>query len=195
MAKEKAQLKVKKKIWFPIVATSHFNNVEVGETFIAQPSALIGRNVSYNLGLLMNDSKSQNVKVTFKIKEIKDNRALTELVKYEIASGSLKRMVHKGKEKIDDSFKLKSRDGVNVRVKPFIVTKSAANRSILTALRKKSQELLADFLKRSDYEAFFQDIIRFKVQSIMKKELKKIYPLAQFQIRILEKLASQNTHS
>ena len=190
MAKEKLQAKIKRKIWFPVVATSHFNNVEIGETLVVQPSALVGRNLSTSLGLLTNDSKSQNVKVTFKVKEIKDNKALTELVKYEIASGSLKRMVHKGKEKIDDSFKLKTKDGVNVRIKPFIVTKAAAKRSILSALRKKTRELLADYLKKYDYEAFFQDIIRFKIQTIMKKELKKIYPLAQFQIRILEKLPS-----
>lgn len=187
---QKEIAKKKKKIWFSILGTKHFNNTEIGETLVSEPSSLVGKNISLNLGNLTNDVKLQNVKITFKIKEVKDSKALTEIVKYEVVQTSLKRMVHKGKNKIDDSFKLKTKDNVNVKIKPFIITKASTKKSILTSLNKKTRELITDVISKTDYETLLEDLIRYKIQNILKKELKKIYPLAQLQIRIFEKIPS-----
>tara|TARA_Y100000310_G_scaffold339088_1_gene430652 strand:- start:650 stop:1216 length:567 start_codon:yes stop_codon:yes gene_type:complete len=181
--------KRKKKRWFTIVATKYFNNTEIGETTATEPSLLIGKNVSVNLMNLTQDIKSQNTKITFKIKEVKDEKALTDLVKYEVVPSSVRRMVHKDKEKIDDSYKLTTKDNVNVKIKPFILTRSSAQKSVLTALRKKALETLTEQLRKTTYDAFLENLIRFRVQSSMRKELSKIYPLAHFHVRKLEKLA------
>lgn len=192
MATQKELLRKKKKRWLPIYSTKQFNNVEIGETLASEPSSLIGKNVSVSLMNLTQDIKSQNTKITFKITESKNDRFTTEIVRYELSQFSLKRMVHKDKDKIDDSFKATTKDNIKIRVKPFIVTKSSTKRSVLTSLKKKSQELLAEAIKKADYDTFMEDVIRFKVQSAIKRELSKIYPLTQFQIRRLEK-SSQNS--
>jgi ribosomal protein S3AE len=192
MATQKELLKKRKKRWVPIQATRHFNNVEIGETITVEPSALIGRNVSINLMNLTQDIKTQNTKIVFKIKEVKDNKLLTEIVRYELVPASLKRMVHKEKEKIDDSFLATTKDNVNLKIKPFMVTKSSTNRSVLTALRKKAREVLTETIKKTTYEVFMEEVIRFKVQNFTKRELSKIYPLTQFQIRKLERLVQKS---
>src|SRR3989344_3347769 len=171
MATQKEILKKKKKRWVSIISSSNFNNSEIGETITSEPSTLIGRNVAINLMNLTQDIKTQNTKIVFKIKEVKNDKLMTEIVKYELVPASLKRMIHKDKEKIDDSFKSTTKDGVEVRIKPFIVTKSSTNRSVLTALRHKTRELLKEAIKR---------------------ELSKIYPLTQFQIRKLERLIQKS---
>ncbi|MAG52857.1 MAG: hypothetical protein CMH62_02745 [Nanoarchaeota archaeon] len=180
----------KKKRWFTILSTSYFNNTEIGQTTVAESSSLIGKNVCISLMNLTQDIKAQNTKITFKIKEVKDEKALTELVKYEIVPSSLKRMVHKDKEKIDDSFKLKTKDNIDIKIKPFLVTKSSTKRSVLTSLRKKTIELLTNSIKNTTYEGVLENIIRFKIQSTLRKELTKVYPLSHFHIRKLEKLSS-----
>lgn len=192
MATQKEILKKKKKKWMSILSTSHFNNSEIGETITSEPSTLVGRNVAINLMNLTQDIKTQNTKIVFKIKEVKNDRLMTEIVRYELVPASLRRMVHKDKEKIDDSFKAKTKDEVEVRIKPFIVTKSSANRSVLTAIRHKTRELLTEAIKKATYDAFMEEIIRFKLQNTIKRELSKIYPLTQFQIRKLEKLVQRS---
>ena len=192
MATQKEILKKKKKKWMSILSTSHFNNSEIGETITSEPSTLVGRNVAINLMNLTQDIKTHNTKIVFKIKEVKNDRLMTEIVRYELVPASLRRMVHKDKEKIDDSFKAKTKDEVEVRIKPFIVTKSSANRSVLTAIRHKTRELLTEAIKKATYDAFMEEIIRFKLQNTIKRELSKIYPLTQFQIRKLEKLVQRS---
>lgn len=187
--------KGKKKKWIPILGTQYFNKAEIGETLVEETSKLIGRNVAANLGTLTNDSKLQNIKVTFKIKEVKNEKAETEVVKYEVISTNLKRMIHKGKEKVDDSFELETKDNIKVKIKPFMITRSSAKKTILTSLRKKTREMLIDILKKTDYESLMENIIRYRTQNYLKRELKKIYPLAQFQIRVLQKLPSKNIKS
>lgn len=186
----KDMLKKKRKKWYPIVSTSQFNNAEIGETIVDEPERLIGSNVFINLMNLTRDIKSQNTKVKFKIREFKDNKYFTDFVSYELIPSSLKRMVHKDKEKIDDSFELMTKDNVKVRVKPFIVTKSSTKKSVLTALRKRTLELLTENLKKTTYDIMLEHLVRFRLQSMLRKELTKIYPLAQFQIKKFEKIIS-----
>ena len=192
MATQKEILKKKKKRWVSIISSSNFNNSEIGETITSEPSTLIGRNVAINLMNLTQDIKTQNTKIVFKIKEVKNDKLMTEIVKYELVPASLKRMIHKYKEKIDDSFKVATKDGVEVRIKPFIVTKSSTNRSVLTALRHKTRELLTEAIKKATYDDFMEEVIRFKLQNVVKRELSKIYPLTQFQIRKLERLIQKS---
>lgn len=192
MATQKEILKKKKKKWISILASKEFNNMEVGETITAEPSTLVGRNVSINLMNLTQDIKTQNTKIIFKISEVKNDKAVTEIVKYELVPSSLKRMVHKDKEKIDDSFKVTTKDNVEVRIKPFTVTKSSTNRSVLTALRHKTRELLTEAIKKATYDVFMEEVIKFKIQNVIKRELSKIYPLTQFQIRKLERLVQRS---
>src|SRR3989338_8994124 len=181
MATQKEILKKKKKRWVSIISSSNFNNSEIGETITSEPSTLIGRNVAINLMNLTQDIKTQNTKIVFKIKEVKNDKLMTEIVKYELVPASLKRMIHKDKEKIDDSFKVATKDGVEVRIKPFIVTKSSTNRSVLT-----------EAIKKATYDDFMEEVIRFKLQNVVKRELSKIYPLTQFQIRKLERLIQKS---
>jgi ribosomal protein S3AE len=184
----KDMLKKKKKKWFTIVSTSQFNNAEIGETTTEEPSRFIGNIVSVNLMNLTQDMKSQNTKVKFKIREVKDDKLLTDFVGYELIPSSLKRMVHKDKEKIEDSFVLTTKDNVKVRIKPFLVTRSSTHKSVLTALRKKAKELLTDNLKKKTYSLFLEEIVRFRIQSMLRKELNKVFPITQFQIKTLKRL-------
>jgi len=86
----KQEIKGKKKHWYSILPTSNFRIQEIGETLTADPSRLIGKTVAVNGMDLMRDPKKQNIKVTFRITEIKDNKALTEIKSYQVLNSKQK---------------------------------------------------------------------------------------------------------
>ena len=179
--------KIKKKRWITILPTENFRIPEIGETFTAEPSKLVGKTVSVSLMELMKDPKRQNLKITFKIIEVKDNKALTEIKKYEMVPSSIKRLVRPGKSKLDASFKFTTKDKIKIIIKPVIITKSKTTNPVLAKLRKETESYLSNFITKADFAEVFGYVMGFKLQNQLKSHLKKIYPVSLCHIRILEK--------
>src|SRR3989338_9841714 len=96
--------KLKKKQWYPILAPKQFDNVVIGETLVAEPSAMIGKTLSHSLMNLTNDVRRQNVNIHFKIVEVEGDKAKTNITGYEIVPSSVKRFVRRNSEKMGTSF-------------------------------------------------------------------------------------------
>jgi len=71
-------------------------------------------------------------------------------------------------------------------IKPVIVLKGEAPRSVTTAIRVATIEGVKKRAGELDIIKFFQSILRQDIQKQMKAELKKIYPVTGFTIRIAE---------
>lgn len=183
----KQEVKGKKKHWYSILPTSQFRMQEIGETYTADPSKLVGKTVDVNAMDLMRDPKKQNVKITFRITEIRDNKALTEIQRYQILPSSIKRMMHQGKSKIDHSFKSETKDNIKVIAKPVIITRSKTSRAVLSKLRKNAEDFLKAAIKKENYQDTINSLLAAKLQSQLREHLKKIYPIAGCHIRIFEK--------
>jgi small subunit ribosomal protein S3Ae len=95
---------VKRKKWYTILASKEFNNVEIGELPASEADFLVGRNLPVSLSNVTNDIKKQNIRITFKITGVQDNKAITEAVAYELSPMQVKRLIRPDKSKIDDSF-------------------------------------------------------------------------------------------
>jgi ribosomal protein S3AE len=182
------EIKKKRKRWVTILPSPHFRVPEIGETLTSDPQTLIGKTSTVNLMDLTRDPKKQNLKITFKITEIKDNRALTEIKRYEMLPSSVKRIVHQGKSKADASFVLVTKDNLKVRIKPLIVTRAKTARSILTKIRKEAESFLTIALKNQTFSDLIHSLLNFKIQTQLKQHLRKIYPITVCHIRILEKI-------
>ena len=119
MAKVKAKrtgLKKKKKVWFSVISPKSFGGIEIGETLGYDQTAIIGRKITMNLSSVSNTRKQQNVVVSLNINEVKDNKAQTELVGYKLEPAFVKRMARKGKSKISNTFKLKTKDDIKNKI-------------------------------------------------------------------------------
>lgn len=180
-------VKGKKKHWYSILPTSNFKIPEIGETFTSDPSRLVGKTVIMNGMDLMHDPKKQNIKITFRITEIKDNKALTEIKSYQVLPSSIKRMMHPGKNKIDHSFKAETKDNIAVIAKPVLTTRAKTSRGVLSKLRKDSEEFLRAAIKKQNFQEIINLLLEGKLQSQLREHLKKIYPLAVCHIRMFEK--------
>ncbi|MBI2508191.1 hypothetical protein HYV89_04525 [Candidatus Woesearchaeota archaeon] len=183
----KQEIKVKKKHWYSILPTPGFRIPEIGETLTSDPSKLVGKTVTMTGMDLLHDPKKQNVKITFRITEIKDNKALTEIKGYQIMPSSIKRMMHPGKSKVDQSFKLETKDNIAVVAKPVLITKSKTTKGVLSKIRKNSEEFLRAAVKKQSYQENIHALLEAKLQVQLREHLKKIYPVTGCQIRIFEK--------
>ena len=132
---------------------------------------------------LTNNPKNQNIQVSLKISGLKGESVLTEIIGYTLLPTFVKRLVRKDKTRIDDSFIVKTNDNKNLKVKMFFLTLNKTSKSVATALRKACQESLKNKVSKMDSGSFFNDVTSHKLQSILRKELGKVYPLKQCEVR------------
>jgi len=184
MAQEQV-VKLKKKQWFPIMAPKQFDNVVLGETLVNDPNAMLGKTLSHSLMNLTNDSKRQNVNIHFKVVEIEGDKAKTKIIGYQIIPSSVKRFVRRNSEKMDLSFTCDTADNVFIRIKPLVITKADVKGSVAAKLRNTIASFLSKTIKKMTYDELLNDLILHKLQSLMRENLNKIYPLKVCEIRYL----------
>lgn len=177
----------KKKKWYKINAPEEFRNVFIGESLVSDPNTLIGKNLEISPAFLIHDPKKGNFKIKFKIREIKNEEACTDLVGYYLPSTYIKRAVRPGKSIVEDSFKSKTKDNFDVVAKPFLITRSIVPNSIKTNLRKKCREHLIKYFSEKNYNEIITDLLNDTPQRDLRKILDKIYPLTTCQLRVFER--------
>ena len=122
MAKVVVKSKVKKaKRKFPveIKAPEFLNSVTLGHSEVTDLNALVGKTSKMNLMYITGNVKNQNVRLTFGITEASSGLAKTTVKSYEQIPYYLGRFVKKGSDLVEDSVVSTTKDGQNVRVKPF----------------------------------------------------------------------------
>lgn len=184
-SKTKTVAKVKKKNWYQIVAPKLFNNTIIGETTAISSSTLTGKTVQHNLMYLTGDPKSQNTIIKFKIESVKEEKAQTYMIGYNMLAASLKRFVRRGKDKIDDSIYLKTADNKIVQIKPFVLTRANTTRTVKSEIRLAIRELLAEYLSKTTYENFLRDLIGKQIHQRIRQIISKIYPVRSVEIKTM----------
>ncbi len=146
-----------------------------------EPSELNNRFVKYDLTRLL---KGKSMIFTLRVK-VDGDKITTVPKKIVLMSYFLRRMVRKGTNYIEDSFPAECRDAKLV-IKPFLVTRRKVSRAVRKNLRNKAKEELINYVKDKNFEELFDEIIKNQMQKPLSLKLKKIYPLALCEIRVLE---------
>jgi small subunit ribosomal protein S3Ae len=186
MANPKAALKKKKKEWYEILAPKDFGNKVIGETIADDTSRLAGRTLTVNLSRLTGDLKKQNINMDFVITGVQEGKCLTKVNGFWMQPSSIKRMVRPGVGRIDDSFALKTKDGINVRVKPVLIAKTKVKGGVSRALRRTMISEIKSYVEKTSFDQIIQSLVSFNLQKDLKAKLNKIYPLKASQIRVFE---------
>jgi len=186
-----AKAKVAKKEWYPILAPKIFQNVILGETHVFDPQQMMGKSVTRNLMNLTNDVKRQNININFKVIDVQNGKAATDVIGYYMVQSSIKRLIRKNIEKIIMSFPCKTSDNKNLQIKPLMITRSATTGSVATKIRKNAQDLIEKYVGVISYDNLINDLVNHKLQSTLKKTLSKIYPLRVCEIKSMEILVER----
>ena len=176
----------KMKKWYKITAPSIFGHYQIGETVAVEDSQLIGRTVTTSLMNITGDPKRQSLIGTFEIIAVTNGTAETKLKKLEIAPPSVRRMIRKGKERLDMSFVCATKDGVVVRMKPLLITRGKTGGSVLAKIRYLADAVSRIETSKVSYDELIQSILTNKLQRTIKQRINKLYPLKSVEIRAVE---------
>src|SRR3989344_1611160 len=180
-----ARVNTARKLWYRIVGPKLFGQMELGETYLASPETAIGRNLKINLKDITGNMKDQNAYVKFTVDEIDGTTLKASASGYELTATSVKRMVRKNTNRLDDYLIFKTKDGKNVVIKTLLVTQTKAQRSVRKQLRQKMKAYLAEEVKNNTFEIVVSNLVTRKTQMTLKKLLYKIYPVNEAAVRVL----------
>jgi len=175
--------KVKKKKWYPVLASKNFNEQLLGESYVSDPEQLNNKFININLSTLTNNFRDQNLNLTFKVNSVIESRARTILVRYTMLPSFLKRFVRRDKSKVSDSFIAKDKLGKKIRVKPLIITHNLAAKSQQTQIRKLAKDFTKQYLQKISFDDFVTELMRKFFQKKLRDVLKKITPIKFAEIR------------
>ena len=180
----KAAQIIKKKRWVPIISPKVFNSQPLGETHISEYEEAIGKEITVSLMILTGDPQKQTVSLSFKMVGTSNNAIITQPVAYKIAPVAVRKMMRRGKEKVEDSFILTTQDNIKVIAKPILVTKSRAKGAVLTNLRRTLRANLAKIVASNTFETNMVELVMHRLQKTLSDSLRKIYPLSTCELRV-----------
>ncbi len=181
-----AKVKIAKKEWYPIIAPKIFQNAVLGETTVYEPQQMIGKGLTISLMSLTNDSKRQNISINFEVVDVQNGKALANVVGYSMVQSSIRRLMRRNIERIDMSFSCKTSDNKDLRVKPLLITRSATIGSVVAKIGRTAQDFIVKYIGGASYDSLINDLVTQKLQTSLRKELNKIYPLRVCEIRSME---------
>ncbi len=185
MVIQPSKLKIVKKQWYEISTPASLGKSKVGETYLAEKEPAIGRKLTVSYASISGDPQKQNINLRFRITKFEGNTFQTEVLGLELQSASLKRFVRKGRTKIEDSFLVKSKDNLTLRVKPFIVMRNNTGGTVRSILVKVIRDFLTTEIAKKEFELVVKELVNRQFQKAISNALKKISPAAIAEIRVL----------
>jgi ribosomal protein S3AE len=179
----KAAILVKKKVWLPIIAPALFNNQPIGEMYVDEEQSPVGRRVTVSLMVLTNDPQRQNVHMSFEVTKVENRQLHTRIHGYSIVPVAVRKMMRRGRERVDESFVVKTQDSVVVRAKPVLITRGRAKGGVLADLRRQLRMNVARAIAKLTFIDLMKEMVAHKIQRELQESLRKIYPLQVCELR------------
>jgi len=177
-----AKVIVKKK-WYKIIAPKLFNEVEVGETPSIEAKLIEGKVVTANMFVLTDNMKRQNTEVRLLVERVEGEKAFTTPIGMKIIPTSIKRLVRKGKSRLDQAMRGITKDDKVVMVKTLFITKNIVKGSVFSGLQNYSRAFLMKAIQDFTYEELTTKIVTGELQKELREKLSKIYPLKICEIK------------
>ena len=181
-----AKDKWKSKVWYEIVAPPEFGEVVVGETPASDPNLVVGRRVEVFANDLTGNIRQSHMKLLLEVNNVAGKTAKTHVIGYEIARSYLRSIVRRRRRKIELIQDFETKDGKKVRIKAVAITVRKCHTSQARDIRKAMKEVLENRVKELTYEELLKNVLDYKLQNEMREKAKKIYPIANMEIRKIE---------
>ncbi|MCD6461866.1 MAG: 30S ribosomal protein S3ae [Thermoplasmata archaeon] len=188
LAAKKMRDKWKSKEWYKLLAPEMFNSVSLGETPADDPSKVIGRRAEVTLNDVTGDFSKMHIKMKFEVYDINGFNARTKFVEQSLTSDYVRRMVRRKRSKIDSVFKVTTKEGYVLRMKPMAVTDRRIQNSQKRMLRALMVEETTAFAKTHTLSEMLRAVVSADLQKRIARKGKKIYPLKKVEFRKIEVL-------
>jgi len=103
----------------------------------------------------------------------------------ELLGSYVRKIMRRGTDYVEDSFETECQNS-RIKIKPFMITRRRVSRTILRLLRETARKNIEAYVKTRTVEEIISDIITNKLSKQLVPKLKKVYPLALFEIRVFD---------
>ncbi len=184
---ELEKLRKKRKRWTQILAPAVIGESVLGESYIEDPLLLKGKMLKLNLFTIFHDIRKQQVNLTFTVADVQGSNARTEILAYWLSPSYIKRIVRRKRDRIDDSFTVKTSDGILVRVKPTLVTQHNTTRSVRTDMLKAIRAEIREHVHSTPFDETVKLLLENRFQRMLKEKLSKLHPVKSMELRYFGK--------
>jgi small subunit ribosomal protein S3Ae len=181
--------KWRSKHWFRVRAPPLFQNVDLGETMASEPEQVLGRTLETTLLDISggSDIGKAHIKLRFQVERISgDNVAETRFVGHELTSDYVRRLARRKRSKIDSSWPVTTKDGVEIVLKPVAVGEQRLQTHLRTELRHKLRSLLTEEAAQKTAPEFVREMLQGDLGKLLSQGLRTLYPLKKIEIRSSE---------
>lgn len=173
-----AQIKGAKKRFFEVKLPLTATKIHV---YGSTPEELEGKVIRVDMTRSL---RGKNLELRAKLKNV--NGTLEGMpMSLEVMPSYIRRSIRKGTDYVEDSFETECKDA-KIRIKPFMLTRKRVSRAVRNALREGAKKHLESHVKVRTTEEIFSEVTSNKIQKELSFKLKKIYPLAFCEIRVIE---------
>lgn len=173
-----------KKEWYEILAPEEFGSTVIGETYAGPtPEAAIGRKAFVSAAAITRQAAKQGYLLIFKIYKAENKKLLSKVFEYKMLFSALKKLIKKGRSKIDLSFIVHTKDNKKIRVKPIIQTKFRTSRAIRAEIQANCIDIIKNLASKLESQKLFYNCAFGLLQKEVKGQLNKIFPIALFEFR------------
>ncbi len=165
-----------------MLAPQMFGKAKVGETIADEPKKTIGRNIEVSLQDLTNDFSKSHIKLTFKIVETKGHESHTIFMGHSLTADYVKRMSRRHRAKVDAVFKVETKDGVRMRLKPSALAGKRLQSSQKRAIRSIIIEAMQKEASSHRFTSFVKLMLDGELGKLAYKDSKVIYPVKRVEV-------------
>jgi small subunit ribosomal protein S3Ae len=184
--------KWRSKVWVKLRAPGLFQGLELGETLATEPTTLVGRTLEVTQSDLggMGDPSKAHVKLRFRISSVNaDARvAETRYIGHLLTSDYIRRLARRKRSKIDLSFHVVSKDGVEMVLKPLAVSEHRLQAKLQGKLRARLKEVLVKAALERTAGELVRDLLNGDLSKVISQGVHDLYPLKKVEIRASEVL-------
>jgi small subunit ribosomal protein S3Ae len=184
--KTKVMDKWKQKKWFSVVTPAMFDNKSLCELVAAEDKHLVNRIVRTSLadiGVSGASSIAMFTSLKFRVNEVRGDTAYTKLIGHEVAPSYMKTFARRGRSLIHQVVDVKTKDGLDVRLKAIAVTGARVSENTKRNLREKMVAEIKAGASQFNYGELMQEILYGRFVSKLYNSLKKITKMKRTEIR------------
>lgn len=186
MATQKGIDNWKAKKWFTVYAPKVFGEAAIGEMPGKDEKSVIGRNITISLDSLTHNPQNANTNLVLKVSGVDGDKAATKLVSMGLLFSFIRTLVRRYKSVSSTVIRARSKDGVEVAVKPLVITTQRSTASRLDGLRAEMTEFLKAYVRETEAEAIVKSIVEGQLQQELHSKLMHIAPISKAEVKKLE---------
>lgn len=145
-------------------------------------SSLTSRTIKLDLSRKL---RGKGLNVTFQIMQSNDT-LIAIPKKMELLTSYTSKIIRKKLDYVEDSFKATTIDNINLDIKPLLITRKKVSRAVKNKLRITARENILEFVKANTYIDLTESLFNSELQKTILPKLKKVYPLAFCDLRVLD---------